>query len=78
MSGHDYGASIPRWRWIQVHHRLVQRMIVRYASRLVPIHLGIDPVQGFDPSCAVHPNPSGYKQLAQAMHDALAFRFQPP
>ncbi len=70
----NYHGKYHRWGWKRIQHRLVERMIARYASReaenlfLVPTELNLDPVGGYPNNNGVHPNGEGYVQLGTSFY----------
>ena len=75
----DYGrigGTITRWRWKQVHAYMVYQMMITYASRLIPCHLGIDLAGGYAVLSGVHPQASGYTQVGTQIYNALAYIYQ--
>ncbi len=70
----NYKDKYPRWGWKRIQHRIVQRMLERLSHRenegiyLVPTELNLDPVDGFPTNNGVHPNPTGYAQIAGSFY----------
>jgi lysophospholipase L1-like esterase len=70
----NYKDRYTRWGWKRVQHRLVQRQIEHYADRegerifLVPTELNLDPVGGYPTNNGVHPNETGYRQVAASIY----------
>ncbi|MCA9141891.1 MAG: SGNH/GDSL hydrolase family protein [Planctomycetaceae bacterium] len=66
----NYQDRYTRWGWKRIQHRLVQRQLEHYGNReaehifVVPTELNLDPVGGYPVNNGVHPNESGYRQLA--------------
>ncbi|MCA9075979.1 MAG: sulfatase-like hydrolase/transferase [Planctomycetaceae bacterium] len=78
----NYESNYTRWGWKRIQHRLVERMIDHFSDReddhqfLVPTELYIDPENGYPDNNAVHPNETGYRQLAASMYAWLKSRTQ--
>lgn len=76
----NYQDKYPRWGWKRIQHRLVEREIKQFSGReregvfLVPCELTVDPVDGYPPNNAVHPNPTGYRQIAESVYAWLKWR----
>lgn len=79
----NYKGRYSRWNWKRIQHRLVERELHQFGEReserifVVPTELNLDPVDGYPPDNAVHPNPRGYQQIAASMHAWLLQRLQP-
>jgi hypothetical protein len=76
--GVDYGAAIPRFRWVQVGHYLRRRMLIAYPSRLIPAHLHVDHREWFASTAAnsaVHMNATGYAGFPVPIAAALRREF---
>lgn len=77
----NYGTRMTRWRWKRIQHHFVQRQIAQFRDRehehiyIVPTELNLDPVAGFPVNNAVHPNTSGYSQIAASLHAWLTARW---
>ena len=77
----NYKDKYTRWGWKRIQHRLVQRMLAQFSRReaenlhLVPVHLGLDPLDGYPVDNGVHPNPFGYAQIAAGFHAWLKSRY---
>ena len=80
----NYQDKYTRWGWKRIQHRLVQRLLERFAPHehqglfLVPTHLGLDPVDGFPPNNGVHPNATGYAQIGASFYAWLKHRMHRP
>jgi hypothetical protein len=78
----NYGSSITRWGWKRIQHRLMERQLEHFGGReaahvfIVPMELGVDPVEGYPADNAVHPNLSGYRQLGSSVYSWLKSRLQ--
>lgn len=76
----NYRGAFHRWGWKRIQHRLVQRELEHFGNRrqdnifLIPTELNLDPVSGFPPSNGVHPNATGYRQIAATLYAWLKFR----
>lgn len=76
----NYQDRYPRWGWKQIQHRLVERELEHFSGHeadgifVIPTHLNLDPVDGYPPDNAVHPNAHGYHQIAATMHAWLLER----
>ncbi|MDD2710871.1 MAG: acetylxylan esterase [Verrucomicrobiae bacterium] len=63
-----------RWGWKRIQHRLVQRQLQQFGGReaekifVIPTELGIDPVDGYPKDNSVHPNQTGYQQIAASIY----------
>lgn len=70
----NYQDKYTRWGWKRIQHRLVQRLLERFAGHeheglfLVPTNLDLDPVDGYPPHNAVHPNATGYAQIGASFY----------
>ena len=68
----NYKTAYPRWNWRQVQHRIVERQLEHFGRResegifVVPTELNLDIVGGYPENNAVHPNATGYQQIARA------------
>ena len=78
----NYKGRYKRWGWKRIQHRLVERLIERFAGRekerlfLVPTQLNLDPVDGYPDNNGVHPNAVGYAQIGASMYAWLKWRLQ--
>jgi lysophospholipase L1-like esterase len=65
--------------WRQKNHRVVERLIETYSASegsgiyLIPANLSIDRVNGYPSDNAVHPNNTGYEQIATVVKAWLAY-----
>lgn len=79
----NYKGRYSRWNWKRIQHRLVERELQQFVGReserifVVPTELNLDPIDGYPPDNAVHPNPQGYQQIAASMHAWLLQHLQP-
>jgi lysophospholipase L1-like esterase len=70
----NYKGKYHRWGWKRIQHRLVRRMMERLGNRegdgirLVPTELNLDPLDGFPANNGVHPNATGYKEIAASFY----------
>lgn len=70
----NYKDSYPRWNWKQVQHRLVERQLKHFFARdtenidLIPVGLNVDTWNGYPETNAVHPNETGYRQIAASIY----------
>lgn len=70
----NYQDRYTRWGWKRIQHRLVQRQLEHYGNReaehifVVPTELNLDPVGGYPVNNGVHPNESGYRQIAASIY----------
>lgn len=70
----NYQDRYTRWGWKRIQHRLVQRQIAHNANHeeeriyIVPTQLDLDPVAGYPPNNGVHPNETGYRQIARSIY----------
>jgi len=68
------------WGWKRIQFRLVQRMIDHFRSgpdrkvTFVPTELNLDSIEGFPENNAVHPNRTGYGQIADAIYAWLKWQ----
>ena len=78
----NYKGRYHRWGWKRIQHRLVERLLKRFAGRekerlfLVPTQLGVDPVDGYPENNGVHPNALGYAQIGANMYAWIKLRLQ--
>lgn len=76
----NYKGRYHRWGWKRIQHRLVERELQQFAGReadrifVVPTELNVDPVGGYPVDNGVHPNATGYHQIAASMHAWLLAR----
>jgi hypothetical protein len=76
----NYKGRYHRWGWKRIQHRLVERELQQFAGReadrifVVPTELNLDPVGGYPVDNGVHPNATGYHQIAASMHAWLLAR----
>ncbi|MBL9114927.1 MAG: SGNH/GDSL hydrolase family protein [Verrucomicrobiaceae bacterium] len=65
----NYQDKYTRWGWKRIQHRLVEKMLARWATSgtqgiyLVPTELNLDPVGGYPENNGVHPSPAGYAEV---------------
>ena len=65
----NYKDKYTRWGWKRIQHRLVEKMLNRWATSgakgiyLVPTELNLDPVAGYPENNGVHPSAVGYAQV---------------
>ncbi|MCB9921615.1 MAG: hypothetical protein H6822_05510 [Planctomycetaceae bacterium] len=70
----NYQDRYTRWGWKRIQHRLVQRQLEHYGNReadrifVIPTELNLDPVGGYPANNGVHPNESGYHQIANTLY----------
>lgn len=81
----NYKDRYTRWGWKRIQHRLVERQIKQFDGRdaeqifLVPTELNVDPIEGYPENNGVHPNATGYQQIADSIYAWLKCRMaQPP
>lgn len=80
----NYQERYPRWGWKRIQHRLVERQLKQFRGRenerihIIPTELNLDPVAGYPEDNAVHPNETGYKQIAASIHAWLMSRLTAP
>jgi lysophospholipase L1-like esterase len=78
----NYKDQYHRWGWKRIQHRIVQRHIAKFTGRekdqlyIVPTQLNLDPLDGYPPDNAVHPNERGYKQISASIYSFLKHRFE--
>jgi lysophospholipase L1-like esterase len=78
----NYQGRYHRWGWKRIQHRLVERELQQFSGRegerihIVPTQLGLDPVAGYPVDNGVHPNSTGYHQIAASMHAWLVARLR--
>lgn len=76
----NYKGKYTRWGWKRIQHRLVQRQLQQFGGRetdgifVVPTELNLDPVGGYPDNNGVHPNATGYQQVAASLHAWLMSR----
>lgn len=76
----NYKGAYTRWGWKRIQHRLVQRQIAQFHNgddprvSVIPTELCIDPVNGYPEDNSVHPNTTGYQQLATTIYAWLKSR----
>ncbi len=76
----NYKGNYHRWGWKRIQHRLVEREIEHWDGRdtrrlfLVPTELDLDPIDGYPENNAVHPNGTGYQQIAGSLYAWLLWR----
>ena len=76
----NYKGNYHRWGWKRIQHRLVEREIEHFDRReakrlfLVPTELDLDPIAGYPENNAVHPNATGYRQIANSLYAWLLWR----
>lgn len=82
----NYQGRYHRWGWKRIQHRLVERLLDRFEKSnsdpaasgpdtfVVPTHLNLDPVDGYPENNGVHPNASGYRQIAASIYAWLKCR----
>lgn len=78
----NYQGRYPRWGWKRIQHRLTERQLSYFGGAeprykfldIVPAELNIDPIDGYPDDNAVHPNETGYQQLAASIHAWLMSR----
>lgn len=76
----NYEGRYPRWGWKRIQHRLVERQLEHFLNReaekihVIPMELNLDPVAGYPLDNAVHPNETGYGQIAESIHAWLMSR----
>ena len=68
-----YKEKRSRAEYLQIWHRVVQRELAHFGDpkrevALLPIGLGLDTVEGFNPNNALHPNVLGYGQMGDAVY----------
>ncbi|MDA1050048.1 MAG: SGNH/GDSL hydrolase family protein [Planctomycetota bacterium] len=70
----NYQDRYTRWGWKRIQHHLVQRQLEHYSDReaerifIVPTELNLDPVDGYPANNGVHPNETGYRQVAASIY----------
>ncbi|MCA9175666.1 MAG: alpha/beta fold hydrolase [Planctomycetales bacterium] len=73
----NYQGRYHRWGWKRIQHRLVERLSKHFATGsappsdhtwLAPVHLGLDPVDGYPINNGVHPNEVGYRQIGGSLY----------
>lgn len=70
----NYKGNYHRSGWKRIQHRLVQRELAHFAGRekegirIIPTNLNLDPVEGYPRDNAVHPNETGYRQIAASVY----------
>lgn len=70
----NYKGLYSRWGWKQVQHILIQRQMKYFGNRqkdniyIIPTELNIDVVDGYPRRNGVHPNKTGYNQLAATIY----------
>lgn len=70
----NYQGKYPRKGWKQIQHRLVQRQLKHFGNRessklsLIPTELNLDTLAGYPDDNAVHPNKTGYHQIATTIY----------
>lgn len=76
----NYKGRYHRWGWKRIQHRLVQRQLEHFANHpqqavsVVPVQLNIDSIDGYPANNGVHPNESGYRQIASGIYCWLKSR----
>ena len=76
----NYKGRFPRWGWRRIQHRLVQRQIERFTEKeqtkafVIPTQLNLDSVDGYPANNGVHPNATGYQQIAASIYAWLKSR----
>jgi len=76
----NYQDRYTRWGWKRIQHRLVQRQIQQFGHRekenllLIPTELNVDPEDGYPDNNGVHPNATGYQQIAATIYSWLKCR----
>lgn len=79
----NYKGKYTRWGWKRIQRRLVERQLQHFGQRekdridIIPTELNLDPVDGYPVDNAVHPNVTGYHQIAASIHAWLVARTQP-
>lgn len=84
QSGFDanYQGRYHRWGWKRIQHRIVERQLKHFGRReseqifIVPTELNLDPLDGYPVDNGVHPNATGYKQIAASIYAWLKSRLQ--
>jgi lysophospholipase L1-like esterase len=70
----NYKGLYSRSNWRRVQHRLVERQLKHFLFRekefigVIPTELSIDTWNGYPEGNGVHPNETGYHQIALTMH----------
>ncbi len=70
----NYKDRYTRWGWKRIQHRLVQRQMEHFGNReaervyIIPTQLNLDPVDGYPVNNGVHPNETGYQQIAASIY----------
>jgi lysophospholipase L1-like esterase len=70
----NYKGSYSRWNWRQVQHRLVERQLKHFGRRdkelidIIPTELCVDTWNGYPENNGVHPNETGYQQIASTIY----------
>lgn len=78
----NYKGRYHRWGWKRIQHRIVERQLKHFGGRekdriyVVPTQLNLDPVDGYPVDNGVHPNATGYKQVAASLYAWLKSRMQ--
>jgi len=78
----NYNGRYTRGNWKKIQHRLVERELAHFGDQeaqqiwIVPTELNLDPLAGYPVDNAVHPNATGYAQIAASMHAWLVARAQ--
>ncbi|MBI1349007.1 hypothetical protein GC163_22275 [bacterium] len=78
----NYKGKYTRWNWKKIQHRLVEKELAHFGDQadqkrwIVPTELYIDPEAGYPVDNAVHPNATGYAQIAASMQAWLISRAQ--
>ncbi|MBD3673414.1 MAG: SGNH/GDSL hydrolase family protein [Planctomycetaceae bacterium] len=76
----NYQDRYTRWGWKRIQHHLVQRQLEQFGRQqdrnrfLIPTELDLDPVDGYPANNGVHPNETGYHQIARTMYAWLKWR----
>jgi lysophospholipase L1-like esterase len=78
----NYHGKYHRWNWKRVQHELVRRELQHFGNRqderifLIPTELNLDPVDGFPTNNGVHPNETGYRQIAATIYSWIKNRLE--
>ena len=70
----NYGERYPRTGWEKIQQQLVHRQLQQYQGRedenifVIPTHLHLDTTAGYPENNSVHPNTTGYHQMAASIY----------
>jgi len=76
----NYKDQYPRWNWKQIQHRIVERQLKHFSARekenieIIPVGLNLDTWNGYPEANAVHPNETGYRQIAAEIYAWMKYQ----